>query len=239
MEARDTDFLQLLDGRKQFSVPIFQRRYSWEKKHCEKLWDDVLRLGQDRENPSHFLGSIVYIEPKVSNASGVRELHVIDGQQRLTTLTLLLAALSRSIEGQNTDIGITSEELSDYYLNTRKTDELRYKQLLTHHDRDTLIQLLAGNNKGWFRIINQGDRGSLIRLLEDKELPIDASPQLLENYRFFETELNDVNLETVYNGIQKLRVVDIALDRSHDKPTINFRESQFHWTKFIASRSHT
>ena len=222
MEARDTDFLQLLDGRKQFSVPIFQRRYSWEKKHCEKLWDDVLRLGQDRENPSHFLGSIVYIEPKVSNASGVRELHVIDGQQRLTTLTLLLAALSRSIEGQNTDIGITSEELSDYYLNTRKTDELRYKQLLTHHDRDTLIQLLAGNNKGWFRIINQGDRGSLIRLLEDKELPIDASPQLLENYRFFETELNDVNLETVYNGIQKLRVVDIALDRSHDNPQLIF-----------------
>ena len=222
MEARDTDFLQLLDGRKQFSVPIFQRRYSWEKKHCEKLWDDVLRLGQDHENPSHFLGSIVYIEPKVSNASGVRELHVIDGQQRLTTLTLLLAAFSRSIEGQNTDIGITSEELSDYYLNTRKTDELRYKQLLTHHDRDTLIQLLDGNNKGWFRIINQGDRGSLIRLLEDKELPIDASPQLLENYRFFETELNDVNLETVYNGIQKLRVVDIALDRSHDNPQLIF-----------------
>ena len=104
MEARDTDFLQLLDGRKQFSVPIFQRRYSWEKKHCEKLWDDVLRLGQNSENPSHFLGSIVYIEPKVNNASGVRELHVIDGQQRLTTLTLLLAALSRAIEGQNIDI---------------------------------------------------------------------------------------------------------------------------------------
>ena len=76
----------------------------------------------------------------------MRELHVIDGQQRLTTLTLLLAALSRAIEGQNINIGITAEELSDYYLNTRKTDELRYKQLLTYHDRDTPNSVI-----GWKR----------------------------------------------------------------------------------------
>ena len=217
MEARDTDFLQLLDGRKQFFVPIFQRRYSWEKKHCERLWNDVLRLGQNRENPSHFLGSIVYIEPGVSNVSGIRKLHVIDGQQRLTTLTLLLAALSRAVKGQESDIGITPEELSDYYLNNRKTDELRYKQVLTEHDKDTLIQLLNGNSGGWFR-----HEGNLIKLLEDKELPINTSPQLLENYRFFETKLKDVDLETVYNGIQKLRIVDIALDRNHDNPQLIF-----------------
>ena len=203
MEARDTDFLQLLDGRKQFSVPIFQRRYSWEKKHCKKLWDDVLHLGQNHENPSHFLGSIVYIEPRISNVSGVRELHVIDGQQRLTTLTLLLAALSRAIEEQDNDIGITSEELSDYYLNVRRTDESRYKQLLTQHDKDTLIQLLE--NK-----------------IDFNEPPADASPRLLENYRYFETELKSTNLETVYSGILKLRIVDIALDRNHDNPQLIF-----------------
>jgi len=203
MEARDTDFLQLLDGRKQFSVPIFQRRYSWEKKHCEKLWDDVLRLGQNHENPSHFLGSIVYIEPRVSNVSGVRELHVIDGQQRLTTLTLLLVALSRAIEEQGSDIGITSEELSDYYLNVRRTDESRYKQLLTQHDKDTLIQLLENR-------------------IDFDEPPADASLRLLENYHFFETKLKSTDLGTVYSGIQKLRIVDIALDRSHDNPQLIF-----------------
>ena len=219
MEARDTDFLQLLDGKKQFSVPIFQRRYSWEKKQCERLWDDVLRLGQNRENPSHFLGSIVYIEPKVNNVSGIRELHVIDGQQRLTTLTLLLAALSRAIKGQNIDIGITSEELSDYYLNNRRSDELRYKQLLTDHDKNTLIQLLNGNSGGWFR---QNGKESVFQLLEDRELPDDVSPQLLENYRLFETKLKDVDLETVYFGIQKLRIVDIALDRNYDNPQLIF-----------------
>ena len=203
MEARDTDLLQLLDGRKQFSVPIFQRRYSWKKKHCQKLWDDVLRLGQNRENPSHFLGSIVYIESKISNVSGVRELHVIDGQQRLTTLTLLLAALSRAIEEQDDDIGITSEELSDYYLNVRRTDESRYKQLLTQHDKDTLIQLLENN-------------------IDFNEPPTDASLRLLENYRYFETELKSADLKTVYNGILKLRIVDIALDRSYDNPQLIF-----------------
>lgn len=87
MDAQDIDFLELLDGNKQFAVPIFQRRYSWEKKHCERLWDDVMTLGKDSTNRFHFLGSIVYIDSKVSNASKVRELQVIDGQQRLTTLS--------------------------------------------------------------------------------------------------------------------------------------------------------
>lgn len=128
MEAHDTDFLDLLDGTKQFAVPIFQRRYSWEKRHCERLWEDVLSLGQSHTNRFHFIGSIVYIDPKVNAASRVRELQVIDGQQRLTTLVLLLAALSRAVEARSEDIGITPEELSDYYLNVRRDDELRYRQ---------------------------------------------------------------------------------------------------------------
>ena len=223
MEAHDIDFLELLDGNKQFAVPIFQRRYSWEKKHCERLWDDVMSLGKDSTNRFHFLGSIVYIDSKVSNASKVRELQVIDGQQRLTTLTLLLAALSRAIEGQNIDIGITSEELSDYYLNVRRKDELRYKQLLTQHDKDSLIQLLEGNSKEWFQqIVDQSEKGSLIQLLENKKLPVDAAPQLVENYRFFEDKLKRADLKAVYVGIQRLRIVDIVLHRPYDDPQLIF-----------------
>ncbi len=222
MEAHDTDFLELLDGNKQFAVPIFQRRYSWEKKHCEKLWDDVLSLGQSSTSQFHFIGSIVYIDPKVSNASKVRELQVIDGQQRLTTLTLLLAALSRAVEGQNVDIGITPEELSDYYLNVRRKDELRYKQLLTQHDKDTLIQLLDENNKEWFRIVDQGEKGTMVELVEDEELPADAAPRLVENYRLFEGKLKRADLKAVYVGIQRLRIVDIVLDRPDDNPQLIF-----------------
>ncbi len=222
MEAHDTDFLDLLDGNKQFAVPIFQRRYNWEKKHCERLWDDILNLGQSSISQSHFLGSIVYIDPKVSNASKVRKLQVIDGQQRLTTLTLLLAALSRSIEGQSVDIGITPEELSDYYLNVRRNDELRYKQLLSQHDKDTLIQLLDGNNEEWFQIINQNEKGTLVQLVEDEKLPTNAVPRLVENYRLFETKLKHTNLKSVYVGIQRLRIVDIVLDRPDDDPQLIF-----------------
>jgi uncharacterized protein with ParB-like and HNH nuclease domain len=222
MEAHDTDFLDLLDGNKQFAVPIFQRRYNWEKKHCERLWDDVLSLGQSSISQSHFLGSIVYIDPKVSNASKVRKLQVIDGQQRLTTLTLLLAALSRAIEGRGVDIGITPEELSDYYLNVRRNDELRYKQLLSQHDKDTLIQLLDGNNEEWFQIINQNEGGTLVQLVEDEKLPANAAPRLVENYRLFETKLKTTNLKSVYVGIQRLRIVDIVLDRPDDDPQLIF-----------------
>lgn len=222
MEAHDTDFLDLLDGNKQFAVPIFQRRYSWEKKHCEKLWDDVLSLGQSSTNRSHFLGSIVYIDSRVSNASKVRKLQVIDGQQRLTTLTLLLAALSRAIKGQDIDIDITPEELSDYYLNVRRNDELRYKQLLTQHDRDTLIQLLDENNEEWFQIVDQDEKGPLIQLVEDEELPANAAPRLVENYRLFETKLKHTDIKAVYIGIQRLRVVDIVLDHSDDNPQLIF-----------------
>ena len=222
MEAHDTDFLELLDGNKQFAVPIFQRRYNWEKKHCEKLWNDILSLGEGSTARSHFLGSIVYIDPKVSNASKVRELQVIDGQQRLTSLTLLLAALSRAVEGRNVDIGITHEELSDYYLNVRRNDELRYKQLLTQHDKDTLIQLLNENNTEWFQDVDLGAKGTLIQLVEDGELPVNAAPRLIENYRLFETKLKDVDLKVVYVGIQRLRIVDIVLDRPDDNPQLIF-----------------
>lgn len=218
MEAHDTNFLDLLDGNKQFAVPIFQRRYSWEKKHCERLWEDVLSLGQSDTNRFHFIGSIVYIDPKVSPASRVRALQVIDGQQRLTTLILLLAALSRAVEACSSEIGITSEELSDYYLNVRRNDELRYKQLLGEHDKNTLIQLLDGNNEEWFRTTDQ----NLVQLLDDEELPTNAAPRLIKNYRFFETELKRADLKAVYTGIQRLRIVDIVLDRPDDNPQLIF-----------------
>ena len=201
MQAKETNFLRFLRVPNQFRIPIFQRRYSWEEQHCEQLWRDILRIGQNDEISSHFLGSIVYIEPGDSqNVSAVSELLVIDGQQRLTTLSLLLLALNRVIEKSGVQIGITPKQISNYFLfNADEEGELRYRQLLTHHDKDTLIQLL-----------------------ENRELPSNASPRLVENYRFFETKLQTTNLEEVYAGIQKLAIVDIALDRRYDDPQLIF-----------------
>ena len=201
MEAIVTPIIRFLQGPKQFFIPIFQRRYSWEKRHCQRLWDDVMRIGKSDEIHSHFLGSIVYMEPGSQNIGAVQKLLVIDGQQRLTTLSLLLSALSRAVEEQDSNIGITPKKLSNYYLfNDEEDGELRYKQLLTKRDKDTLIHLL-----------------------ENRDLiPANPSPLLINNYRFFEANLKEADLKTLYAGIEKLMIVDIALDRTEDNPQLIF-----------------
>lgn len=199
MKANETSFLPFLQGPKQFLVPIFQRRYSWEKKHCQRLWDDIMRIGANPGITSHFLGSIVYMQPGVGNISTVPEFLVIDGQQRLTTLSLLLLALGEAIVETGSEIGISPKQLSNYYLfNADEEGERRYKQLLTRHDKETLFQLL-----------------------ERKE-PAEASHRLVENYAFFEAKLRRADLGVVFTGIKKLMVVDIALDPNHDNPQLIF-----------------
>ena len=124
---------------------------------------------------------------------------VIDGQQRLTTLSLLLSALGRAIETKNIDIRIDRSRLEGYYLfNDKEEGELRYKQLLTPHDKNTLIQLL-----------------------EDGEAS-DNTSLLVKNYQFFEDKLKHVDFEMVYKGIQKLMIVDISLDTRSDNPQLIF-----------------
>ena len=196
MKANEANLLRFLDSTKQFILPIFQRRYSWEKRHCEQLWDDVLRVGENEDIPSHFLGSIVSIG---DGSPTVPKFLVIDGQQRLTTLALLLSALGRTIEAKNVDIRIDRSRLEGYYLfNDREEGELRYKQILTAHDKNTLIELLE-----------TGDAS-------------DNTSLLVKNYQFFKNKLKHVDFETVYKGIQKLMIVDIALDTRSDNPQLIF-----------------
>ena len=196
MKANEANLLRFLDGTKQFILPIFQRRYSWEKPHCQQLWDDVERVGENEDIPSHFLGSIVSIP---HGTATVPQFLVIDGQQRLTTLSLLLSALSRAIEVRNVKIGTDRERIEEYYLfNRREAGELHYKQLLTKHDKETLIQLL-----------------------EDREVS-DNTSLLVRNYQFFKDKLERTDLATVYKGIQKLMIVDIALDSHGDNPQLIF-----------------
>ena len=191
MDARDMDLLTFLQGPKQFQVPIFQRRYSWTKEECQELWDDVLRVGQNEDILSHFLGSIYYMKSDNRPAPQVPQWLVIDGQQRLTTISLLLAALGRVIEARCLEIGIDRETIEDYYLfNLRAKGELHYKQLLTQDNKDTMIQLLK---KG--------------------EASHNTSP-LVTGYHFFDIQLkraDPVDLRAVYEGIQKLTILDIEL----------------------------
>ena len=197
MKANEANLLTLLDGTKQFILPIYQRRYSWEWRHCQQLWDDIVRIGEDDDLPYHFFGSLV---SRVEGTATKQEFFVIDGQQRLATFSLLLSALGRAlVEANDVEIGTDKGKIEDSYLfNPREGDEFRYKLLLTEYDKNTLIQLLEGGEVS--------DNGSL----------------LAKTYKFFTRKLRPDNLETVYKGIQKLMIVDIVLDGGAGNPQLIF-----------------
>jgi len=207
LKAEDVRITELLEGPKQFIVPVFQRDYSWGTKHCLQLWKDILRVGSDNNAKAHFIGSLVYIAAEETSAKITRWL-LIDGQQRLTTLTILLAALRNRIpeadeEGQqciDEEALPTRLELGDYYLcNAHGKGDRRYKLHLRRGDHETLTALLDG-----------------------KDLPADASERIRENFRFFENQLDNADLGLVYRGIKKLVAVDVALKRGEDDPQMIF-----------------
>ena len=202
MDASDLKLLDVLGSKIQFQVPIYQRRYEWGKKECERLWDDLLRVGKDEDTESYFLGSIVCmrINP-YTPPLGMQEYLLIDGQQRLATLALLIAALGKAIEDESVEIGTTREKLkNDYLFNAEETDEYRYKQLLTEHDKEILIRLLEGG----------------------KETPANRSLNLSNNYQFFEKQLQPQIFEAAYKGIHKLRIMYITLTEGKDHPQLIF-----------------
>jgi uncharacterized protein with ParB-like and HNH nuclease domain/predicted transport protein len=202
MDAHDVRLTQLIDGQKQFIIPVFQRDYSWGTKHCLQLWQDVVRVGGDHSARAHFVGSVVYIEAEQTSANVTRWL-LIDGQQRLTTVTLLLAALRKRIlatgdEVYNDDLP-TAEAIEDSFLiNRHVRGERRFKLHLRRADHETLSALIEG-----------------------RSLPAPSSERVLENFEFFLEQLEDANLQ-VYRGLRKLVAVDVHLTRGQDDPQMIF-----------------
>lgn len=115
MKAQDLQFTRLLEGSKQFIIPIFQRTYSWEESHCKQLWDDIIRIGSHAELNSHFIGSAVYI-PEDDTSAAISRWLVIDGQQRITTITLLLLAFKNRLEAEDAEAPVVAKQVEDYYL---------------------------------------------------------------------------------------------------------------------------
>ncbi len=199
MKAQDLPFTQLLQGAKQFIIPIFQRTYSWERSQCEQLWLDIIRVGQSPELGSHFIGSAVYI-PEDDTSATISRWLVIDGQQRITTITLLLLSLMRRLETDGIDTPVSAAEVEDYYLRNRYgKGDLAYKMLLTRADKDTLIALL-----------------------ENKPLPEPTSVRIADNFAFFCERMASADLAVVYEGIQKLMIVDVRLQQGLDNPQMIF-----------------
>ena len=203
MKASETKLLSFIKKSFQFAVPVYQRNYTWTEKECKRLWDDILRTGRDDKTPSHFVGSVVYIESGLSHVSCDPPLSVIDGQQRLTTVSLLVEALARHIEETDQERGFSAEQLRDYYLrNPHEKGDRHYKLLLSRTDKD-----------------------SLLSLLKQKDQPKKYSQRIKENFDFFTKEikkLSPAEIKALFQGMNKLAVVDISLHREQDDPQLIF-----------------
>src|SRR4051794_35480831 len=107
MLANPTNMLKFIQVDGQFVIPIYQRTYSWTEKQCRQLWADIVRAALDDTVPTHFLGSIVYIHESILHVSSVPQLVVIDGQQRLTTVSLLLIALRQHLQADSSGADVS------------------------------------------------------------------------------------------------------------------------------------
>ncbi len=200
MKATSANFLTIIKGPKQFVIPIYQRTYSWQIAQCNKLFNDILRISKDPSVPGHFIGSVVYFQESIHTVSDVPKLLVIDGQQRLTTVSLMIAALAEFVRDNKVDIDTNFTKLQNYYLlNAEEESELRYKLLLTRRDKESLINIIKGVPLG-----------------------SDYSLRIAENYKFFKDRINIENAADVYNGILRLFIVDVALEKDKDNPQLIF-----------------
>ncbi|MCP3785334.1 DUF262 domain-containing protein [Micromonospora sp. A3M-1-15] len=142
--ARETTLQELLEGAKQYQVPLYQRTYSWTTLQLQRLWDDILKLADDRTydgSATHFIGSLVLAPSPTNGPTGVAEYLVVDGQQRLTTLTILLCAI-RDYRAQH-EGPVHRDRLDQQYLvNPWKPEPQRLKLVPTQADRDAYLACL-------------------------------------------------------------------------------------------------
>jgi uncharacterized protein with ParB-like and HNH nuclease domain/predicted transport protein len=209
MKATEAKLLQILGAVSQFIIPIYQRTYSWTLKECQQLWADILRAGSTEEIGLHFIGSVVHIDEGLGNLAVQAPKLVIDGQQRLTTVTLLLTALADVLEALPEDQQEPIEEFApaiirETYLTRRhQKGDKRFKLLLSDTDRVTMMAMVDSTAAA---------------------LPAEPSTRIQANHQFFLEQLGaqTTELAVVCRGISKLLVVDVALSRDQDNPQLIF-----------------
>lgn len=194
MDATKGNIYAILNGNKQFLIPVYQRYYSWDLEQCKRLWDDIVEM-QKKNKAGHFVGSIVNIAEQAM-PTGVQKFMIIDGQQRMTTLALLLISLRDYAIEHPEDTTINFRRINSMLLkNEYEIGDEQYKLLLT-----------------------ETDRAMLIGLVERNLIQTTSSSRILENYQFFSDCIADMELKPaeIYESIGKLQIVNITLDRAVD-----------------------
>lgn len=206
LQAGETTLNKLLNTSRQFIVPIFQRNYSWQKSQYEQLWFDVLRASKFKEKQNHFIGSIVYIDMGTP-AGRPQQLLLIDGQQRLTTISILLCAIKDYVQKFNLETKLINlAKIKNQFLyNSDEIDEDRYKLLLNVQDKETYIKLIDNT----IFTVNK------------------PATNIIKCYEFFYERIEDFikqhgQIDEIYAGIFKLSLVSISLDKDSDNPQMIF-----------------
>lgn len=200
MDAIQSYLLRFMEGAdKRFVIPVYQRNYDWKKEHCETLMEDLISIYRNNI-PSHFFGSIVFVGEEI--ASGT-EFCIIDGQQRLTTISLLLLAIYNYVTENNIETQIINpRKIKDSYLvDEYAPDELKLKLKLAKNDKDAYEKLFSHDT-----------------LVENSSVT--------GNYNYFYNRISRMEpaeLDKLFSAIQKLIIVKISINPSHgDDPQLIF-----------------
>lgn len=196
MKANETKVEDFLSANKaQFVIPVYQRNYDWSTMQCKQLLDDILDVGSNRGMNAHFIGSIVFVHDDVYTSSKIKELTIIDGQQRLTTLTLIYLVLHNLAKQINNNR--LADEISETYLINKYSPEEEKLKLKPTENNDKAIKYLMRNSKSE----------------EFKKFS-----KIIDNYNYFKSRITEENLNYVTDGLSKLMFVEISLDRKKDDP---------------------
>lgn len=196
MKATELQIINFLQAPKvQFVIPIYQRNYDWTVTECRELLKDIIQVSEENR-PSHFIGSIVFIHDGVySSSNEVKELVIIDGQQRLTTINILYVSLYRF--AKENGIGEDADMVYEMFLTNKyvqkESSKLKLKQ--TDRNADAFKAILYGNEKSFNEYSN-----------------------VKENFNFFSGEITSENFRTILDGLNRLIFVEVSLERGKDDP---------------------
>jgi uncharacterized protein with ParB-like and HNH nuclease domain len=196
MKANETKVEDFLSSNKtQFVIPVYQRNYDWTTGQCKQLLDDIIEVGILKKMNAHFIGSIVYVHDDVYTASRIKELTIIDGQQRLTTLTLVYLVLHRLAKDLKNE-GLVNEISETYLINKFSPEEEKLK----------------------LRPTDNNDRALKYLLRSDANEEYSDFSKLIDNFNYFKGRITEDNYQTVLKGLSKLMFVEVSLDREKDDP---------------------
>ena len=197
MKATESNIVNFLKQQDiKFIIPVYQRNYEWKMQQCKQLIEDIYRVGIDEDIKSHFIGSIVFIHDDIYT-TGLKELTIIDGQQRLTTITLIFIALYHKYKEANNE-KLANEIYKKYLINefAEEEEEEKLKLKPTKENDRAIKSLIRGDFKETYKEYSR----------------------LIENYEYFKNYINDEDIEVVRTGLMKLLYVEISLERGKDDP---------------------